>query len=211
MSSLLKLGALYALALAGLSASAIPVGVQMAMRGRAAAQSAQAAVDAAFPALAGTATAADIEAVLGTAADGAISDNITDVYAYAEFREWAKSAGAASVKESNTAWLSYAVGAPGVVPMPQNGDLMIDEVSVGADGKLDAVFSLDGVNIGSSALEARLKTIFGVEGATTLNPHEFSSDNVTVSLEPTGDGRVRATVVPPANADKAYFMRVKMK
>ena len=210
MSSLLKSSALYALALAGLSASAMPVGVQMAMRGRAAAQSAQAAVDAAFPALSSTATATDVEAVLGTATDGAIADNITDVSAYTEFREWAKSAGAASVKASNTAWLSYAVGAPGVVPMPQDGDLVIDEVSVGTDGKLDAVFSLDGVSIGSAALESRLKTVFGVEGAKTLTD-AFSDQNIGLSLEPTGDGRVKATIVPPTDVGKSFFIRMKVK
>ena len=210
MSNITRNGALLALALAGLSASAMPVGVQMAMRGRAAAQSAQAAVDAAFPNLSTTATSADIAEVLGAAVDGALADNITDVDEYAEFREWAKSAGAATVKDSVTAWFSYAVGAVGVVPMPQDGDLCIDDVSVAPDGKLEAVFSLDGVNIGSAALESRLKTVFGVEGAKTLND-AFSDQNVGLSFMPTDDGRARVRVTPPDNTDNSFFMRVKVK
>ena len=206
MSSLLKSCALYAWVLAGLSASAMPVGVQLAMRGRAAAQ---AAVDATFPKLATTATAGQVEAALSTAADNALADNITDVAEYDEFREWAKSAGAVTVKESNAAWLSYAVGAAGVVPMPQDGDLVIDDVSVGSDGKLEAVLSLDGVSIGAAALESRLKTVFGVEGAKTLTD-AFSDQNIGLSLEPTGDGRVKA-VVTPIGSPSSFFMRVKVK
>ena len=76
MSSLLKSCALYAWVLAGLSASAMPVGVQLAMRGRAAAQ---AAVDATFPKLATTATAGQVEAALSTAADNALADNIVHI------------------------------------------------------------------------------------------------------------------------------------
>jgi len=208
MSSLLKSYTLCAWALVGLSASAMPVGVQLAMRGRAAAQ---AAVDATFPKLATTATAGQVEAALSTAADSALADNITDVAEYDEFREWAKSAGAVTVKESGTAWLSYAIGAASVVPMPQDGDLVIDDVAVGSDGKLDAVFSLDGVNIGSAASESRLKTVFGVEGATTLSKEAFSDQNIGLSLAPTADGRVRARVTPPANTGNSFFMRVKVK
>lgn len=208
MSSLLKSCALCAWVLVGLSASAMPVGVQLAMRGRAAAQ---AAVDATFPPLAATATPGDVATALYGAMDDALADNITDTAAYAEFREWAKSAGAVSVKESGTAWLSYAVGASGVVPVPQDGDLAIDDVAIDADGKMEAVFSLDGVNIGTAALESRLKTVFGVEGAKTLDRSAFSDKNIGLSLAPTGDGRVRATVTPPSDAGNSFFMRVKMK
>jgi len=211
MSSLLKSGALCALALVGMSASAMPVGVQMAMRGRAAAQSAQAALDAAFPALASTATAAEVEAVLGTAADSTLADNIAGVAEYEEFRVWARSAGAEDVKSSETAWMSFALATAGVIPAPQNGDLVIDDVAVGADGKLEAVFSLDGVHVGATASESRLKTVFGVEGASTPCRNEFSDSGTGLSLAPTGDGRVKATVVPPSNAGNSYFMHVKVK
>jgi len=208
MSNLLKLGAFSALALAGLFASAMPVGVKMAMHGRA---TAQAAVNAAFPELSAAATPADVAEALGAAADDTLVDNITNVAEYAEFREWAKSVGAVTVKSSDTAWLSYVVGAVGVVPMPQDGDLAIDDIVLGSDGKLDAVFSLNGVNIDSAALESRLKTVFGVEGAASLDKNEFSEKNIGLSLMPTRDGRVRARITPPAEAESSFFMRAKVK
>ena len=163
-----------------------------------------------FPSLPSNADAMDVAAALAGTVDANLAKNITNVADYAAFREWAKSAGAVTVKESNTAWLSYAVGAAGVVPMPQDGDLVIDDVSVGSDGKLEAVFSLDGVSIGAAALESRLKTVFGVEGATTLNRDAFSSQNIGLSLTPTSDGRVKA-VVTPIGSPSSFFMRVKVK
>ena len=62
-----------------------------------------------------------------------------------------------------------------------------------------------------TAAEARLKTVFGVEGADTLNESAFSSDNVGLALAPTGDGRLKATVTPPVDAGDAYFMRLKVR
>lgn len=97
------------------------------------------------------------------------------------------------------------------MPAPKEGDLVVNDVQVGENGVVEAIFSLDGVNIGASALESRLKTIFSVESATTLKADAFSPDDATLSFEPTGDGRIRATVVPPENAGNAYFMRVRMK
>ena len=197
-------------ALAALAADAMPLGLRTAVWGVAPANR-HAAVEAVFPALDAEATAGDVAAALDGAADDALVGNIADAASYAAFREWAKYAGAAEVKESGTAWLSYALGAAGVVPAPQEGDLVIDDVSVGADGRLDAVFSLDGVEVGSAAAEARLKTVFGVEGAATLDAKAFSGQNIGLSLAPTGDGRVRATVTPPPSAGRSFFLRVKVK
>ena len=36
-------------------------------------------------------------------------------------------------------------------------------------------------------------------------------DRIGLSLEPTGDGRVKATVVPPADIGGSFFMRFKVK
>ena len=94
--------------------------------------------------------------------------------------------------------------------MPQDGDLVIDEVAVSSDGKLEAVFSLDGVNIGSSVLESRLKTVFGVEGAKSLTD-AFSAQNIGFALLPTGDGRVKAMATPPADTGNSFFLRIKVK
>lgn len=204
----LKLGAIGALALAAMSADAVPVGVRLAMHGRAAALEVAAA---AFPELPADAPAETVAEKLSAANDAALVENITDAEAYADFRAWATSVGSAEVKSSATAWLSYALGVVGIVPAPQEGDLSIDDVVVDSDGNLEAVFSLDGANIGSAALESRLKTVFGVEGAATLKESDFSDKNIGLSLEPTGDGRVKATVVPPTDIGGSFFMRFKVK
>ena len=208
MTKHLKTCALCVVALAASTAGAMPVGVRLAMMGRAAALAVQ---DVVFPELSQDASPDQVADALGGASDPALVANIITVADYVGFRDWASSVGATTVKTSGTAWLSYALGAAAVVPMPQDGDLAIDDVSVGTDGKLDAVVSLEGVTISPAALEARLKTVLGVEGSTELDEATFSSDNVGLTLVPTGDGRVRATVTPPAHAGDTYFMRVKVK
>lgn len=209
MAKIYKACALGWLVLAGLSAGAMPVGVRMAMLGRAATLAPT--PDSDFPELDSQATPASVSEALSGATDGALSENITDVEAYSEFRTWATSVGAADVKTSNTAWMSYALGVAELVPVPEEGDLVIDDAQVDSDGNIEAVFSLDGVYISQAALEARLKTVFGVEGATSLDKTKFSSDNIALVMEPTDDGRVKATVTPPPDAGDVYFMKVKVK
>lgn len=197
------------LALVGFSASAMPVGVRMAMLGRAAV--AASAADLAFPELDAQATPANVAEALAGATDEALAENITDAGSYSEFRIWATSVGAATVKASATAWMSYALGLAELAPVPQDGDLKIDTAQVGADGKLEAVFSLDGVYVNQAALEERLKTVFGVEGAGSLDKTQFSSENIVLALEPTNDGRIRAIVTPPPDADDEFFMLIRVK
>ena len=204
----LKTCALCAVALAASTAGAMPVGVRLAMMGRAAALAVQ---DVDFPELSQDASPDQVADALDGASDHALAENITNATDYADFRAWASSVGPATVKTSGTAWLSYALGTVALVPVPQDGDLAIDDVSVGTDGKLEAVVSLEGVTISPAALEARLKTVLGVEGSTELDEATFSSDNVGLTLVPTGDGRVRATVTPPVHAGDTYFMRMKVK
>lgn len=206
----MRRGIFYAALAAAFAVEAMPLGLRTAAWGIAPANR-RAAVDEVFPDMGESATAAEIAAVLGGAADWRIAANITDTANYAEFREWAKYAGAPAVKGSVTAWMSFAVGADGLIAPPEDGGLAIDDFAVGSDGSLVAVFSLDGVDVGSSTPENRLKSVFAVEGAATLLPGEFSPDGVAVSLAPTGDGRVKATVTPPVNAGNAYFLKVRLK
>ena len=209
MAKIYKLCVFVWLALVGLSAGAMPVGVRMAMLGRAAVLSA--ASDSGFPELDSQATPASVSEALSGATDGALSENITDVEAYSEFRAWAATVGTANVKASNTAWMSYALGVAELVPVPEEGDLVIDDTQVGEDGKLEAVFSLDGVHVSNAALEERLKTVFGVEGSAELDRTKFSPDNIVLVLEPTDDGRVRATVTPPPESEGSFFILIKVK
>ena len=190
-------------------ACAMPLGLRTAVWGGSAANRLS-AVEAAFPALGDEATTKEVSAVLSGAADPALAENIADVDEYAEFREWAKYANATEVKDSVTAWLSFALGSTGIVPEPREGSLSIDEVSVMDDGSLEVVFSLDGVNVGDEALERRLKTVFGVEDATTLSESAFSVNETDLKLSSKGDGRISAIVAPPKDKD-TYFVRVKIK
>ena len=100
------------LTLAIATAEAMPIGVRIAVNGRAAAQE---AVNALFPALDGEVSAADVANALAEAEDVALAENITDAAGYAEFREWAKCTGAVDVKASGKAWLSYALGADALI------------------------------------------------------------------------------------------------
>lgn len=201
------------LALAVCSAGAMPVGVRLAMLGRAAAAAPSA--DLAFPELDAQATPASVAEALSGASDAALAENITDAESYAEFRTWAVSVGAANVKTGATAWMSYALGLTGLAPLPNDGDLTVEDAQVGTDGKIEAVFSLDGVHVNQAAQEERLKSVFGVSGASVLDETQFSADNLTLSLSPTGDGRVKATVLPKSDASnglpKEFFMKVKVK
>ena len=49
-----------------------------------------------------------------------------------------------------------------------------------------------------------------VLGATELNESAFLSDSLTVTLEHTANGKIKATVTP-AGLPPAFFLRVKVK
>ena len=204
---------------------AMPLGLRTAAWGVAPA-SRQAAVEAVFPALDGEATASDVAWVLDGTADGAIADNITDVDEYATFRGWAKQVGAAAVKASCTAWLSYALGADRLIEEEiTSNDVHIVTFKVGNRGGSGTLgttpsftleIAIDGVNIGGgtvteSVLKANLKKILGVEGAATLTPGAFSPDNIDITFDTPVDGKARFTAKPPADAGNTYFLRVKVK
>ena len=50
----------------------------------------------------------------------------------------------------------------------------------------------------------------GVEGAAELNESAFSSEELSVTLERTVDGKAKATVTPDC-APSAFFLRVRVK
>ena len=214
MKQIHKILMLAALAGAALPASAMPIGLRTAVWGVSGANG-RAAVGRLLPE---TDSTTEIKAALNDFSDKTVTANITDNSTYEEFREWALESGARAdtLAASSAAWLSFASGSPVLVGAPKNGDLVIDEVSpAGPDGAIEMIFSLVDVEIGQQALEARLKTVFGVVGAKTLNGGAFSDANLAFSLTPTDDGRVKAVVTPKRNADdnapNAFFMKVKVK
>jgi hypothetical protein len=214
MKRIHKILMLAALAGAALPSSAMPIGLRTAVWGVSSANG-RAAVGRLLPE---TDSTSEIKAALKDFSDNTVEVNITDDSTYEEFREWALESGARAdtLAASSTAWLSFAAGSPVLVGAPQDGDLVIDEVSpAGPDGAIEMIFSLADVEIGQQAPEARLKTVFGVVGAKTLNGGAFSDANLTFSLMPTDDGRMKAVVTPKrdenGNLPTSFFVKVKMK
>ncbi len=214
MKRIHKILMLAALAGAALPVSAMPIGLRTAVWGVSSANG-RAAVGRLLPE---TDSTSEIKAALKDFSDKTVEVNIADDSTYEEFREWALESGARAdtLAASSTAWLSFAAGSPVLVGAPQDGDLVIDEVSpAGPDGAIEMIFSLADVEIGQQAPEARLKTVFGVVGAKTLNGGAFSDANLTFSLMPTDDGRMKAVVTPKrdenGNLPTSFFVKVKMK
>lgn len=194
---------------------AMPIGMRTAAWGVSAA-SARAALAAALPET--PAGAEEISQKLAAFSDEAVAENIASVEEYADFRDWVLASGARvdTLTNSPTAYLSFATGSAGLIALPEEDDLVVDEVKpLGPDGKLEMVFSLEDVTVDKAAVESRLKSVFGVIGAATLDATKFSCENLAVSLSPTEDGRVKATITPQketnGDAPSAFFMKVKMK
>ena len=214
MKQIHKILMLAVLAGAALPASAMPIGLRTAVWGVSSANG-RTAVGRLLPE---TDSTSEIKAALNDFSDKTVTANITDNSTYEEFREWALESGARAdtLAASSTAWLSFAAGSPVLVAEPQDGDLVIDEVSpAGADGTIEMIFSLADVEIGHQAFGERLKTIFSVVGAKTIDEGAFSDANLTFSLIPMDDGRVKAVVSPKKDENgkvpSAFFMKVKVK
>jgi hypothetical protein len=214
MKQIHKILMLAVLAGAALPSSAMPIGLRTAVWGVSSANG-RAAVSRLLPE---TDSTTEIKAALKDFSDKTVVANVADDSTYEEFREWALESGARAdtLTESSTVWLSFAADSPILVDALQDGDLVIDEVSpAGADGTIEMIFSLADVQIGQQALSERLKTIFGVVGAKSLNGGSFSDANLTFSLMPTDDGRMKAVVTPKrdenGNLPTSFFVKVKMK
>jgi uncharacterized caspase-like protein len=171
-----------------------------------------------------------IASSLAGSADSALVEHVADADAYSAYRAWAQAvkltggaalAGAAAVRESPHAWLSFALGSDTLLP----DDFGSDDVRIVAFGPADNAgafafeVEIDGVEIGSSAavtektLLENLMKAFLVEGAETPEPDEFSPAGVDVEVwvdSPAGD-RVRLLAVPPDDASDAFFFRVRVE
>lgn len=159
--------------------------------------------------------------------DPELKKNIVDAVSYESYREWAQtvnatsgiaSVGARAVKGCPNAWLSYALGTDTLIGKElESDDVKIESFSpASADGKFDFTVSVRGVNIGGgsveeSMLKANLKKVIGVEGATTLSPTAFSSDNIDIDIGTPVDGKAKLSVTPSVNVGNSFFMRVKVK
>ena len=180
-----------------------------------------------FQPLADVAKAAEVAEALSGVADANLVTNITNGTNYNAFCAWAQSVkdasgcapiGAQTVKESANAWLSYAFAADALI----DKELTSDDVKIesftpaSTDGKFEFTVSVKDVNIGGGSvavetLKENLKKVLGIEGAATLSPSGFSSDNIDITFDTPLDGKARFTVSPPADAGNSFFMRVKVK
>ena len=167
-----------------------------------------------IPELTGVVTDDMVSEALAGSADSKITSKITTPSLYTEYRQWinSKELSHKAAKASPNAWLSYALDAPALmakVTAVTSEDVVIESIAPSSitAGEFDLVVDIAGVEIGEGA---RLAEALGVEGATKLNESAFSSDGLSVSLERTADGKVKATVMPDG-APPAFFMRVKVK
>ena len=139
---------------------------------------------------------------------------------YRRFKAWAQSTddGEAAVIMSTRAAKSYLLGAKALL----DKELTSDDVKIESfsptvtDGKFEFTVSVKDVNIGGGSVEtetlkANLKKVLGVEGAATLTPSAFSSDNIDITFGSPVNGKAKISVSPPADAGNSFFMRVKVK
>lgn len=165
----------------------------------------------------------DVAAALVGTADASLAVNVTNAVQYAAYRDWALSitnatTTAQTIKESTRTWLSYAFAADALIDKElTSDDVKIESfTSASADGKFEFTISVKDVNIGGGSvavetLKENLKKVLDVEGATTLSPDAFSSDNIEITFDTPIDGKARFTVSLPADAGNTFFMRVKVK
>lgn len=187
-----------------------------------------------FPEVAANAAPGTVAAALSGAADAGLVANVVDGTNYNAFREWAarvkgangaEAVGAQTVKESAKAWLSYALGSDRLIAKEiTSNDVHVMRFAVddgaATGGSRSPVFAfevaIDGVNIGGGSvtevvLKENLKKVLGIEGAASLTPSAFSSDNITITLDTPVDGKAKFTASPPSDVGDSFFMRVKIK
>ena len=180
-----------------------------------------------IPELGAGTTSDDVEAALQGSADAKLAQNITDVSTYSAYREWAHvvkgvdgntTAGSQAVKDHAIAWQSFALGTDVLLDKEiTSDDLRIESFTPdSADGTFEFSVGVNNVNIGSGSvseavLKENLKKILGVEGAATLTPGAFSSDNIDITFGTPVNGKAKISVSPPVDAGNSFFMRVKVK
>lgn len=206
-------------------AHAMPLGLRTAMWGVARAGGSAADVgDDPIPELPSSASAADVAEALSGSTDSGLAANIKDGEAYAAYCEWARdvtnttAASAAAIKRSSRAWLSFALGADALIGKGlTSDDVKIESFTPSTeDGSFEFMVSVKDVNIGGGSvaeavLKENLKKVLGIEGAATLNPGAFSSNNIEITFDAPVDGKARFTATPPTGVGDSFFMRVKVK
>lgn len=168
--------------------------------------------DEPIPELGPDAKLTEVKAALEGSADVKLSENITDAVAYGLYREWALKIGAAEVKASPNAWISFAVDSAALLAKePVDEDLKIETFAPSSVvGSFDFMVSIKDMVIGPGATSDNLKKIFALEGAASLDL-SFSSDNIEVDVMVPQNGKVKFTARPALENATSFFMRMRTK
>ena len=96
--------------------------------------------------------------------------------------------------------------------MPTDEDLKVEEFNPSATaGSFDFTVSVKNVTIGDKASVGNLKKLFGLEGAESLAPAAFSSENVELYFKKPQDGKLKFSATPAVDNTKTFFMKAKVK
>ena len=170
-----------------------------------------------LPPLDVAATDNDAKAIIARLSDVRLSEKISSMVAYTAFRSWvdAHYLSHGFVKDAPNAWLSYVLDAPELMAKSTalaSEDVIIASIasSSAVTGAFAIVVDIADAEIGEGATPTRLAEALSVEGATELNESAFSSEGLSVSLERTADGKVKATVTPDG-APPAFFLRARVE
>ena len=169
-------------------------------------------LDDPIPELQSDATADEVASALNGSVDARLMLCITDAETYSQYRAWALKIGADEVKNSENAWVSFALDSDALLEKsPVDEDLAIEEFKPTDEaGGFDFTVRVKDIEIGSGALAENLKKVFGLTGATTLDAGAFKQENVDVEFDTPKDGMLKFTAKPAKVSDR-FFMRVKVK
>ena len=156
----------------------------------------------------------EVDEALEGSADANLAANITSKNEYNAYRAWVNRKGFAhqTVKVAPKSWLSYALDASVLIDKQfRKGDLSIDMFAPYAAGGFLFELGLNGVDIGDEATAANLAKVFGVEGATSLDGNDFSSDNVTLSFGVPNGGKATIVAEPKDGNAESFFLRATIR
>jgi hypothetical protein len=222
MKRLFAIGLTFAVLSASVNLEAMPLGIRMAMCGKAVERGLESEPERdPIPELSATATTAEVSAALEGSADANLAGNIKTAAEYAAYRTWALGLTVVTpdqVKASPNAWLSYALDVDSLIAVAlKEGDVVIDAFeSTTTDGTIEFTVKIDGIEVGGNALEANIRKVFDIEGAEKLvsGGVGFTSDNVEVNAAVTDNKDIKFIVTPKLENSKkpnSFFFRVKMK
>ena len=156
----------------------------------------------------------DVDDALSGSADANLSANINTAFDYNAYRAWVNRKGFAhqTVKDAPRSWLSYLLDTPSLLDKRLKKDVLsIESFGPRMAGGFSFEICVDGIEIGDGATASNLAKVFGIEGVTSLDGSDFSSDNVTFSFGAPQDGKATVVAEPKDDAAESFFLRATMR